>query len=158
MSGTSAADAVTQIVSAMLNFGGPNAVTGELGGKLLMGLTVIAIAWTALKVMMEGEGVQKLIAEMLTILFLWGFASMFVNTGPDNWGGKLMSGFEGISNSMLAAGSGGGEITSPEQAIMIALGNSLTVAGKMFQEPSLTGDNPRPPGGGSSNISGTPAP
>lgn len=137
-----ATQAVERIVTAMLGMGGSNAFLTEQGGNLLMGLTVIAIAWTAMKVMMEGEGIQKLIAEFLMIIFLWGFASMFVSppSSEENWGNKLMGGFDSITQRVMAGamGLGEGATANPTQAIMNALGNSLYVASRMFTEPNLT--------------------
>lgn len=138
-----ASDSVSQIVNTLLNFGANDSLLTDLGGRLLLYLTVIAIAWAAIKILFEQEGIQKFVAELVMIIFLWGFASLFLSgIGDGGWGKKLMDGFDWVAKEIVVnAGAAGGErIEDPAQSIMIVLGNTVEVAMKLFSDKDMTGE------------------
>lgn len=157
MAGTPASDAATTIdatvalermISNIMTLGGKIDAFLPHGATLLLALTVIAVAWTGIKAVLEGDGVNKIILEMATIGLMYGMAS-WVMTGyvPPEGGGKeirtidaINAGFDNLAKVMLPDNIN----TDPAKHVSEVLAQTIGTAMNIFIPPKKVTDGTKP--------------
>lgn len=127
-------DAIASMIANIMSLGGKTGVFLEYGENLLFGLTVIAVAWAAIKNVMEDKGVNKVILDFAAIALLWGIASWTMTGIVADKDGKevpvvesINSGFDLLAGKVMTTAGA----DSSNQVIEV-LGNSVMIAAELF--------------------------
>lgn len=97
-------DALVSMINNMLAVGGEGVagMFSAYGSNLLTALTVIAISWVGIKNVIESQGINKTLADILVVVLLWGIAAWLINPNGSAMR-EINSGFDMVANQALYA-------------------------------------------------------
>lgn len=94
--------------------------------RLIGALAVIALSWSGIKILLEGDSVNSAIANLFKVMFIAGMATAIIgtNAGTGGLGRELVSGFDTIASQA----GGGTDISTPGTMVKETLGKMLSAA------------------------------
>jgi len=122
-------DVIRMVFRGVSDLVGENPPFLSHGKKLLWIITGILISWKSIKILLDSQPVNQIIAEIIGVILLYGIASFMLEPKVQK---EFVNGFDEVAMTAAKATGNMENLSSPETAVITSLGRTLSVSATLF--------------------------
>jgi type IV secretory pathway VirB6-like protein len=119
--------AIRSVINLFMTYGQTHQPFADMGPMLLKYLTIIAIAFNGIKLLLDYAAPNEMIGKLVNIIMIWGLASFVLTSNAPQ---MFDNGFTELANM---ASKAAGNNAAPETAVLQTMGKFTSVAMALFK-------------------------